>query len=152
MQLSAAKRPAGFEQLGATERFMSLAFSLGCLAVLVTAAWLHPSEKGHGTHVQLGLWPCSWPTVVGGPCPTCGMTTAFAHAAHGEFVSSFISQPFGFLLALATGAAFWAGLHMAATGSRLGRIYGKLLRPRVLWTLAGLALAAWAYKWATWPR
>jgi hypothetical protein len=120
--------------------------------VLGLAAWLPPAAKGFGTHTRLGLPPCAWPQVVGGPCPTCGMTTAFSFAAHGRFVSSFLAQPFGFMLAIATAAGFWASLHMAATGSHAGRIYVKLLRPRVLWTLAGLALVAWAYKWMTWPR
>lgn len=79
------------------------------------------------------------------------MTTAFALAADGRFLASFLTQPFGFLLSLMTAGGFWAGLHIAATGSPAGRIYGKLLHPRVVWTLAGLALASWAYTWATWP-
>ena len=134
------------------ERFSALVIAIGCGAVLGLAAWLPPSASGFGTHTRLGLPPCAWPAVVGGPCPTCGMTTAFSYAAHGRFISSFLAQPFGFVLAVAAAAGFWAALHIAATGSTVGRIYGKLLRPRVLWTLAGLALVAWAYKWVTWPH
>lgn len=78
------------------------------------------------------------------------MTTAFAYAAHGRFVASFLAQPFGFVLALVAASGFWAGLHIAATGSTAGRIYGKLLAPRVLWIATGLALLAWGYKWVTW--
>jgi len=80
------------------------------------------------------------------------MTTAFAFAAHGRFISAFLAQPFGFVLAVLTAAAFWAGLHIAATGSTAGRIYVKLLAPRVLWIATGLALASWAYKWVTWAQ
>lgn len=133
------------------ERLFALLVALACGAVLGLAAWLPPSSEGFGTHTKLGLPPCAWPKVVGGPCPTCGMTTAFSYAAHGRFLPAFLAQPFGFMLAVVAAAGFWASLHIAATGSHAGRIYVKLLRPRVLWTLAGLALIAWAYKWITWP-
>lgn len=126
--------------------------SLGSGSVLSLAAWLDPSPAGHGTHMELGLPPCAWAMTLNRPCPTCGMTTAFANAAHGRFVAGFEAQPFGLVLAFATAAAFWAGLHVAATGSHLGRFCAKLLAPRVLWTLVALAAAAWAYKWVTWPR
>jgi hypothetical protein len=78
------------------------------------------------------------------------MTTAFAHAVRGELGEAFVCQPMGLLLALATAATFWAGLHIAATGSQVWTVYARLLSPRVLWLLAGLTAAAWLYKWATW--
>jgi hypothetical protein len=56
----------------------------------------------------------------------------------------------GFLLAVVAAAAFWAALHIAATGAQTGRICVKLLRPRPMWAMAGLAAAAWVYKMATW--
>ncbi len=146
----AARAPAPGASVG--ERIAAALIALGCGTVLVLAAWLPPSSSGFGTHTRLGLPPCAWPTVVGGPCPTCGMTTAFSYAAHGRFIPAFLAQPFGFVLALVTAAGFWAAVHIAATGSTVGRIYAKLLRPRVLWTLAGLALVAWGFKWVTWPR
>jgi hypothetical protein len=125
--------------------------TVGCGSVLGIAAWLDPSAAGLGTHTQLGLPPCGWAMTLNRPCPTCGMTTAFADAAHARFADAFLAQPFGLLLALGTAAAFWAGLHVALTGSHLGRLCGRMLTPRVLWILAALAAAAWAYKWATWP-
>ena len=79
------------------------------------------------------------------------MTTAFAHAVRGRLGEAFVAQPFGLLLALGTAAGFWGGVHVALTGSQLGRVCGRLVAPRVLWTLVALAAAAWAYKWATWP-
>jgi len=132
------------------ERVAAALVCLACAGIIGLAAWLHPAGTGHGTHTQLGLPACPWPASVGGPCPTCGMTTSFAFAAHGQFGRSFTTQPFGFVLALLTAAAFWAGLHIAATGSPAGRMYARLMRPRALWVLTGLALAAWGYKWATW--
>jgi hypothetical protein len=78
------------------------------------------------------------------------MTTAFAHTAHVGFWQGFKTQPMGFLTALGMAAGFWIALHIALTGSQSGRICARMLTPPVLWTLAGLLVAAWAYKYATW--
>lgn len=131
-------------------RFGAAAIAVACLTLLIVAARLHPAAAGHGTHTQLGMPPCGWAIYFGKPCATCGMTTAFAHAAHFQLWSSFKAQPMGALLALATAVAFWAGLHIAATGSRLGPFLAGLLTPRLLWTIAALTLLAWAYKFLTW--
>lgn len=121
------------------------------LLVLVIAAGLAPDPRGEGTHTQLGLPPCGWATHFGKPCPTCGMTTAFAHAAHMGFWTGFKTQPMGLVLALFTAAGFWGAMHIAVTGSHLGRICARMLTAKVLWTMAVLLLAAWAYKFVTWP-
>ncbi len=117
-----------------------------CLGVLGLAAYLKPSPTGLGTHQQLGLLKCGWMISLGKPCPTCGMTTAFAHAADGNLFKSFVVQPFGSVLALLTAGGFWAAVHVALTGSRVGDLCGTLLRPRVMWAVAGAAALAWAYK------
>ena len=88
------------------------------------------------------------------PCPTCGMTTAFAHAAHGHLLKSFIAQPMGFVLALATAMTFLVCVHTAATGSRLPRVFlrlwgGSNRRVHSGWILAGMIVAAWLYKIAS---
>jgi hypothetical protein len=79
------------------------------------------------------------------------MTTAFAHTAHLGFGKAFLTQPMGFLLALGAAAGFWVALHITLTGSQLGRTCARMLTPRVLWAMAGLLVAAWAYKYVTWP-
>ncbi|HYE02522.1 MAG TPA: DUF2752 domain-containing protein [Phycisphaerales bacterium] len=127
------------------------AVALACLGLLVMAGALDPSPAGHGTHEQLGLPPCGWALAYGRPCPTCGMTTAFAAAADGDLITAFIAQPFAALLALATAAAFWIGAYVALTGSRLARAFVPLLRPRALWVIAGAWGVSWAYKLVTWP-
>jgi hypothetical protein len=78
------------------------------------------------------------------------MTTAVAHASRGDFAAAFVTQPMGLLVAIGAAVAFWGGLHVAATGSRLGVLCGRFLQPRFLWGLAGVAGASWAYKWVTW--
>ncbi|HPO92340.1 MAG TPA: DUF2752 domain-containing protein [Phycisphaerales bacterium] len=128
------------------ERLVALGLALGILAVLVTAALLSPSGSGMGTHRQLGLPTCGWVAAMGVPCPTCGMTTAFASAAHMQPGRSFIAQPMGALLALVAATGFWGALHVAVFGSRLGTLVGRALRPRLLWVIAGIWCASWVYK------
>lgn len=131
-------------------RLIAAFVAAGCLAVLFVGSRLDPDPRGHATHQQLGLGPCGWAMVFNKPCPTCGMTTSVAHAARLDLVSAFKAQPMGLLIALAAATFFWPALHVAAFGSNLGRYAAILVRPRVLWTLGGISLAAWAYKFYTW--
>ena len=132
------------------DRFVGAAVALACLTVLSIAAWLTPSPSGVGTHTELfPLQPCTWIEYADMPCPTCGMTTAFAHAADGHLIRSLITQPMGGLLAIATALAFWVGLYIAVTGSPIGHVLVRMWRPSVVWILAILILASWGYKiWA----
>lgn len=130
---------------------MAFFVALSLLSLLLTASWLRPAAAGHGTHTQLGLLQCGWVAAFGKPCPTCGMTTAFAHAAHGNLAASFLVQPMGAMLALASAAGFWACLHAAVFGSRVSVPTAGLLAPRVLWWIAAAGVTAWIYKIWTWP-
>lgn len=136
-------------------RVMCALGAAGVLGLLLIAASLTPSPTGLGTHLQMrwvpGITPCQWLTSTGRPCITCGMTTAFAHAAAGEFASAFRAQPFGALLAIGCASAFWMLALVAFGGARLGRVAQRMLRPRILVLLAALALLAWAYKAAITP-
>lgn len=118
--------------------------------MLVVGAHLTPSPEGHGTHEQMGMPPCGFVIATGHPCPTCGMTTAVTLAAHRRPLQAILTQPFGALVAIGGAVGFWGCLHVAAFGSRLGRVAEPLLRPRILWIGAGLLVAAWIYKIATW--
>ena len=120
------------------------------LAVLVTASWLTPNTQGHGSHTQLGLAPCTWAVWFDKPCPTCGMTTAFAEAGEGNWIRSAWTQPFGFLLVIGSAAVFWGAMIQAATGARLGSSFVGLLQPRVFVLLGVLFAGAWVYKIITW--
>lgn len=122
---------------------------VGCAVLLAVATYLNPASAGHGTHEQLGLPPCGWVTGFGIPCPTCGMTTAFASAADGDLLTSLRTQPMGCLLALATAAATIVSAYVMATGSAVGGHLLRLVTPRVGWGIAALVLAAWIYKIVT---
>jgi hypothetical protein len=56
---------------------------------------VHPSPAGWGTHALLGLPPCMFHALIGLPCPFCGMTTAFAHMAHGQVAQAFACHVLG---------------------------------------------------------
>jgi len=107
---------------------------------------LTPDPHGVGTHEQLGLPPCRSIDWFGVPCPGCGVTTSVTWFAHGDPWQSFVTQPFGFLLAL--GALLAVPTSFAAT--LLGRDLGALLRrfnTRRSWTVVLVVVcAAWAYK------
>ncbi len=133
-----------------TERILAALLAAGCLAVLVTAAVLKPATSGHGTHEQLGLPPCGWAAILDKPCPTCGMTTAFAAVASRRPLEAFLIQPMGAVLAVAAAVLFWGAAHVTVFGSRLGSVAGRLARPRFVWSTGGLFLAAWVYKIVTW--
>ncbi len=114
--------------------------------LLGVAAWLDPSPAGLGTHSQLSLPPCGWIMTMDLPCPTCGMTTAFAHAADGNLVGSFVAQPMGAVLAVATAIALLVGTYTVATGSRVAALFGRLCNRRAAWLFGTAFVAAWIYK------
>ncbi len=125
-------------------RFRGAAILAACAAVLAVGGSLTPDPSGMGTHEQMGLPACSFPMRYGYPCPTCGVTTAVAAAAHGRFLTAFNAQPLGLLLVLAA-VAMGA---LAAVEVVRGKAIGSLLRPRVWWAVAAVAamLLGWAWK------
>ena len=127
-------------------RLVGAGVAVGAAAVLGLAAWLDPSPEGLGTHSQLNLPPCGWILTMDLPCPTCGMTTAFAHAADGNLVASFVTQPMGAVLAVATAIALLLGTYTVATGSRVATLFGRLWGRRAAWLLGTAFAAAWVYK------
>ncbi len=121
----------------------------GCVGVLAIAVYLKPDPRGVGTHEQLFPGPCGLLLTTGMPCPTCGMTTAFAHTVRGQWVKAFWVQPVGMLLCLAT-----AGLAVVAASTilrgRWPRIW--LIERYPMSLLIGflvLFFAGWAFKIAT---
>jgi Protein of unknown function (DUF2752) len=85
----------------------------GLMVVFAIAIWLNPYKDGHvwlqETHKQLGLPPCTFKSLTGVPCPSCGMTSSFSLLMHGDLWNSLRANFVGTLLAL-FGLAFvpWA--------------------------------------------
>jgi hypothetical protein len=117
-----------------------------CGAVLGLAAWLTPDERGYGTHEQLGFGTCGMLVTTGLPCPTCGMTTAFAYTVRGRFIRAFLAQPAGFVLALATAASALGAAWVLVTG-RMPRVRMPIITPyRLFFGLLVLLLGSWVFK------
>ncbi|NEQ54636.1 MAG: hypothetical protein F6K11_31640 [Leptolyngbya sp. SIO3F4] len=74
------------------------------------------------------------------------MTTSFAHAADGDFLASFLTQPAGFVLALGTAAGVLLSIYVALTGSRVVVMLKGFWTRRATWAAVVFALAAWLYK------
>ncbi len=115
-------------------------------AALIIARLLSPSPHGVGTHEQLGLPPCFFLTLTSLPCPSCGLTTSFAHAARLHFYEALLAQPFGLL------AFFLTILLIPLTCYLIYRRvpWQRLLQARttdwVMHTLLALYLLGWGYK------
>lgn len=127
-------------------RLGALVVALGSGALLAVAWSLTPSSDGFGTHRALGLPACSWPDRFGVPCPSCGMTTAFAFAAKGDLLSSFAAQPMGCALAVLTGMALVGSVWTLVTGRTLVPVFERFFNSRVAWLMGVAALLAWGYK------
>jgi hypothetical protein len=133
----------------ASNRFVGAAIALPSTTVLGIATWLTPSEKGFGTHTQLGLGDCIMMQLTEWPCPMCGMTTTFTLMAHLRPVDAFFTQPFGVVLFSATVIAAVAGVFDLVTGkSAIGRLLGWIgTREQLLAVglLTGM-FGGWLYK------
>jgi Protein of unknown function (DUF2752) len=116
------------------ERLPLVLVGIGLVALLGVSARLTPSPAGLGTHHQLGLPECSVRQFVGIRCPSCGMTTSWAHLVRGQVVAAVKANSGGALLAI---VAFAAGPWMLLCGVR-GR---WLFRPPNEWAVVGVGLA-----------
>ena len=76
------------------------AIGLALIGLLVCARMLEPDPSGIGTHRQLGFPPRGYQMVFGKPCPSCGMTTAWAWATRGNLFASAQANAGGFMLAV----------------------------------------------------
>lgn len=127
-------------------RTWSAAVLLACLTVLGIAWTLKPDARGYGTHEQLGLARCASLTMTGLPCPTCGMTTAFAFTVRGDLISAFRAQPSGLLLALGSILAVGVSAYGLFTGRLPVWTWIWATPYRVLGVCLLIFVAGWAVK------
>lgn len=146
---SALRFPAPERASTALDRMLWLLVLLLAVFVLGASRWLTPSTTGVGTHEQLGLPPCGMLAWLGIPCPACGLTTAFAHLAHGDVLASLHVHPLGLPLFLVTcstvPAALWALLRGVPMMAAIDRVQGD--RAALYFVLASLAV--WGIRLAT---
>ncbi len=127
-------------------RLLGLLVGGPCVLVVALAVWLTPDARGYDTHTQLALPPCGFLRTTGLPCPTCGMTTAYANLAHGRVVSALRANVGGAALFVVTVLAGLVGLAQLVTG----RAWLERLTPRVgwLWLALWAVLGGWALNLA----
>ena len=114
-----------------------------CAALVAVAAWLTPDGRGFGTHTQLTHGPCVFQWFTGLPCPTCGMTTSFAHMARFQVLRAVKVQPAGAVIF----AAIVALIPMSVLCIAAGRMPRVHVRPNWIAVPALILLVAgWAYK------
>lgn len=126
-------------------RLAAIVVILLCGGLLGIATWLSPDGRGYGTHEQLP-WqgPCGFLLSTGYPCPTCGMTTAFAYTMDGDWWSAIKTQPGGWALAVGCGLAVLMSLWVLVTG-RLPIWFILWVTPfRFFVTMLTLILGSWA--------
>jgi hypothetical protein len=125
-----------------------LAVAAGLVLVFAIALWLNPyDQEGRPrrleTHTQMGLPPCTFKTVTGLPCPSCGMTTSFALLMHGDVWNSLKANAVGTLL-----AAFCLGLvPWCLAGVIRGRPYFVWSLERALTRLIVIFLILMLVRW-----
>ncbi|MDC0935378.1 DUF2752 domain-containing protein [Pirellulales bacterium] len=105
------------------------------LCLLALARGLTPSPAGRGTHEQLGLAPCWILQRTGVPCPSCGMTTAWAHVVRGELRQAVRANVGGTIAAI---AALFAAPWLVASAIR-----GRWIAFRLSFWTALVAATAW---------
>ncbi len=150
--LSATEHPLGplWMMVPLEHRLWSRLYALGlasaAISLLTVAALLHPEGHQFGTHQQLRIPACGFVTLTGLPCPTCGMTTAFAHTVRGHFLQAMHTQMAGFLLCLGViGVAFLSVVGII-TGRRPALNWYRLRPENLIWWALALLVAAWALK------
>ena len=120
--------------------------AIGLMLLLAAAAALRPDSRGHGTHEQLGLPPCTFLLLFGRPCPSCGMTTAWAWLVRGQVTDAFRVNAGGALLGMLAmvGAV---GLMLSALGGR--RLAWRPDGMRVTWAAVVVLLVTlvqWGWR------
>ena len=103
-------------QLTRRQRGLYAMIGVGLLGLLLLAAVLQPSGTGIGTHRQLGLPPCTFLTVFGVRCPSCGMTTSWSYFVRGQFGQAWSTNAGGACLAVLAALASGWSMFVAVRG------------------------------------
>ena len=128
------------------ERILTVVIFFICAGLIAVGWFLTPDSRGFGTHSQLGFGECGLAATYGMPCPTCGMTTAFAYGVRFKIIDGFQTQPAGLLTAL---LAYAAELLLIVFFSARKNPFAFFTKKRV-YIIAVIVLliaaASWVYK------
>jgi len=115
-------------------------------AVLFIARRLQPSPRGAGTHQQIGLPPCPFLHLTGLPCPSCGLTTSFAHAARLHFYEALVTQPFGLIIFCFTVLSIPLSIYFIRRRIAWSRLIWSRKTNLAMYAMITLYLLSWLYK------
>ena len=101
-----------------------LLISFSLLGLFALAATLQPDKRGYGTHEQFGFSPCWFVENWNMRCPSCGMTTSWAHLTQGKIWDSLRANSGGTALAVLALWLCWALLASALRGHWIGQLPG----------------------------
>jgi hypothetical protein len=113
------------------------------LGVLIIARMLEPNPAGLGTHVQLGLPACAFLVLTDWPCPSCGLTTAFAYMSRGDLGSAMRANVVGVPLFLCVIAAVPACIVACSRRAPVGASLKRLRLERVTAIIGLTAVLSW---------
>ncbi|MCS6856740.1 MAG: DUF2752 domain-containing protein [Sandaracinaceae bacterium] len=118
-------------------RLVWLLLFFGSGGVLLTASLLTPDPRGYGTHTQLGLPPCAFFVLTGFPCPSCGMTTGFAHLMRLNLAGAWRANP----ASIPVFAMTWVVLFTSGIGAFRGWCFWHTLE-KWRWEWWGIGMIA----------
>ncbi len=124
-------------------RLWAVLLVMALAALLVTAVYVVPDAGARGLP---GMRQCDVLVLTGYPCPTCGMTTAFAYTVRGQWLRALDAQPMGWLLAVGTLVGLGMTLVALASGRTWSINWYRVRPERVVIVAVGLFLAAWGYR------
>ena len=133
---------------GRTDKLVAAGVLVCACAVLAIAAWLKPAACGYGTHIQLGLPPCTFLRLTHLPCPSCGLTTCFAWAIRFQFWKAFLANPFGILVFFATVSLIPMAMVLLWRRISFRRITESVHFTKAVYAATGLYLISWIFKLA----
>ena len=134
------------EQYSKSDQAKYTALALVASVGLVMARLLQPASRGVGTHEQLGLPPCAFLHLTGVPCPSCGLTTSFAHASRLHFYEAFITQPFGVITFCLTALSIPLSFYFIYSRTPWSKLIYSAKSNQALYALIVLYLLSWLYK------
>lgn len=148
--MSPDSEPFGHDHLRLNWWLRGLSLLSGCLVIglLLLARSLEPAPSGFGTHRQLGLPPCTSVLMWGAKCPSCGMTTAWAHATRGEWRHALEANVGGMLLAIIGLAYLPASCYFFAMGRSSRSGWFSLALGTALLSALAAAVLQWMFQWS----
>ena len=116
------------------------------LSLVALSGVVTPDSRGFGTHEKLGLPPCTFRQLTGYRCPSCGMTTSWAHLMRGRVVQALRDNVGGALLGLVTVVLAPWSLISGWRGRWLWRPMGERAVFVAVWLLVAVTLIDWSVR------